>query len=60
MGLLFRGHAQQQRGSPRSATLRALSGGDGPSARRSMEADIGNALDWVIGLAEGDMDARAV
>jgi DNA-binding GntR family transcriptional regulator len=52
VNLLFRGYTAQERGSLRAATLRALSRGDGPAARRSMEADIGNALDWVIGLAE--------
>jgi DNA-binding GntR family transcriptional regulator len=57
VNLLFRGYTQQERGSLRSATLRALARGDGASARRSMEADIGNALDWVIGLVEGEAEA---
>lgn len=60
MDLLFRGYTQQERGSLRSATLRALARRDGPSARRSMEVDIGNALDRVIGLVEGEPGERAV
>jgi DNA-binding GntR family transcriptional regulator len=52
VNLLFGGYTQQDRGSLRAATLRALKRGDGAAARRSMEADIGNALDWVIGLVE--------
>jgi DNA-binding GntR family transcriptional regulator len=52
VNLLFDGYTQQDRGSLRAATLRAIGRGDGVAARRSMEADIGNALDWVIGLVE--------
>lgn len=48
--LLFQGYTQQERGTLRAATLKALERGDSPAARRSMEADIGNAVDWVIGL----------
>lgn len=54
VNLLFRGYTAQERGSLRAATLRALARGDAPSARRSMEADIGNALDWIIGLVEAE------
>lgn len=50
--LLFPGYTQQDRGSLRAATLRAFAAGDPASARRSMEADVGNALDWLIGLRE--------
>lgn len=57
VNLLFRGYAQQERGSLRGAILRALARGDGASARRSMEADIGNALDWIIGLIEAEAGA---
>ncbi len=53
VNLLFLGYTQQERGSLRAATLRALARGDAPSARRSMEADVGNAVDWLIGLVEG-------
>lgn len=52
VNLLFPGYAGQERGSLRGATLRALGRGDAAAARRSMEADVGNALDWLIGLAE--------
>jgi len=52
VNLLFPGYTAQERGSLRGATLRALARGDAASARRSMEADVGNALDWLIGLAE--------
>jgi DNA-binding GntR family transcriptional regulator len=58
VNLLFGGYTQQDRGSLRAATLRALGRGDGAAARRSMEADIGNALDWVIGLV-GSRDGPA-
>lgn len=58
VNLLFPAYARQERGTLRAAILRALARGDGASARRSMEADIGNALDWVIGLVEGEGDAR--
>lgn len=52
VNLLFRGYTAEERGSLRGATLRAMARGDAPSARRSMEADIGNALDWIIGFVE--------
>lgn len=51
VNLLFPGYVMQERGTLRAATLRALARGDAASARRSMEADVGNALDWLIGLA---------
>jgi DNA-binding GntR family transcriptional regulator len=57
--LLFQGYTQQERGTLRVATLRALARGDSSAARRSMEADIGNAVDWVISLVEGRPDGAA-
>ncbi|MGG5809450.1 GntR family transcriptional regulator [Falsiroseomonas sp. CW058] len=59
VNLLFPGYVGQERGSLRAATLRALARGDAASARRSMEADVGNALDWLIGQAEGAAWPRA-
>lgn len=58
--LLFRGYTQQERGSLRAATLRALARADASSARRSMEADVGNAVDWLIGLVEAGGGPGAV
>lgn len=55
VNLLFPGYTRQERGTLRAATLRAIARGDAASARRSMEADVGNALDWLIGLAESDV-----
>ncbi len=60
VNLIFPAYAQQERGSLRGAILRAIARGDGPAARRSMEADIGNAMDWVIGLVEGKPDERVL
>jgi DNA-binding GntR family transcriptional regulator len=51
--LLFPGYAVAERGASRATTLRALVRGEAAAARRSMEADIGNALGWVIGVVEG-------
>ena len=46
--LLFPGYARQERGRLRATTLAAMVRGDAAAARRSMEADVGNALDWLI------------
>jgi len=54
VNLLFPGYAGQERGVLRNAVLRALARGDAAAARRSMEADIGNALDWVIAMVEAE------
>lgn len=51
---LFPGYTGSERGTLRAATIRALERHDAPSARRSMEADVGNALDYLIGLAEAE------
>lgn len=50
--LLFPGYTGQERGTLRTATIRALARHDAAAARRSMEADVGNALDYIIGLVE--------
>lgn len=59
VNLLFPSYVGQERGNLRGATLRALARRDAASARRSMEADVGNALDWLIGLAESEAWPRA-
>ena len=57
---LFPGYTQTERGTLRAATIRALARHDAASARRSMEADVGNALDYLIGLAEAEEAAQRI
>ncbi len=45
---LFPDYAVRDRGRNRTAALRAVARRDGPAARRFMERDIGNALDYLI------------
>ena len=56
---LFPGYTGTERGTLRAATIRALERHDAASARRSMEADVGNALDYLIGLAEAEQRPEA-
>jgi DNA-binding GntR family transcriptional regulator len=50
--LLFPGYTTAERGRLRTALIAALARGDAAAARRSLEADIGNALDYIIALVE--------
>lgn len=51
VNLLFPGYSQTERGNLRGMILTAVERRDAASARRLMEADIGGALDYLIGLA---------
>jgi DNA-binding GntR family transcriptional regulator len=51
VNLLFPGYSQTERGNLRAMILTAIIRRDASSARRLMEADIGGALDYLIGLA---------
>ena len=51
--LLFHGYAQKERGQLRARTIRAIEARGPALARQTMEADIGHAVDYLIGLAEG-------
>jgi DNA-binding GntR family transcriptional regulator len=48
--LLFPGYSKKERGNLRGMLLKAIEQRDAASARRLMEADIGGALDYIIGL----------
>ena len=50
--LLFPGYSRVERGNLRAMLLTAIERRDAASARRLIEADIGGALDYIIGLAE--------
>ena len=52
VNLLFPAYSQIERGKLRGMTLLAIARRDAVNARRLMEADIGGALDYLIGLAE--------
>jgi len=51
VSLLFPGYSRTERGNLRAMILTAVARRDTASARRLMEADIGGALDYLIGLA---------
>ena len=51
VNLLFPGYSQLERGNLRAMILTAIARRDASSAKRLMEADIGGALDYLIGLA---------
>ncbi len=51
VNLLFPGYSQTERGNLRAMILTAVTRRDAASARRLMEADIGGALDYIIGLS---------
>ena len=59
VNLLFPGYSQSERGNLRAMVLTAIARRDASSARRLMEADIGGALDYLIGLATEDKVARS-
>ena len=50
VNLLFPGYSHVERGNLRGMILTAIERRDSASARRLMEADIGGALDYIIGL----------
>lgn len=50
--LLFPDYSKLERGNLRSMILAAIDRRDAASARRLMEADIGGAVDYLIGLSE--------
>jgi DNA-binding GntR family transcriptional regulator len=52
VNLLFPGYSGVERGNLRAMILTAVERRDAVSARRLMEADIGGALDYIIGLSE--------
>ncbi len=55
VNLLFPHYSEFERGNLRGMILTAVERGDAVSARRLMEADIGGALDYIIGLSvEGE------
>ena len=57
VNLLFPGYSRIERGNLRAMILTAVERRDAVSARRLMEADIGRALDYIIGLFE-ESEAR--
>lgn len=59
VNLLFPGYSQIERGNLRGMILTAIECGDAASARRLMEADIGGALDYIIGLSVESEDVNA-
>lgn len=59
VNLLFPGYSQTERGNLRAMILTAIVRRDAASARRLMEADIGGALDYLIGLAAESEAARS-
>ena len=52
VNLLFPGYSQIERGNLRAMILTAIARRDSASAKRLMEADVGGALDYIIGLSE--------
>jgi DNA-binding GntR family transcriptional regulator len=55
---LFPGYSQIERGNLRGKILTAIEHGDAASARQLMEADIGSALDYIIGLSVDSESAK--
>lgn len=51
VNLLFPGYSRTERGTMRATLLTAIINRDATSARRLMEADIGGALNYIIGLS---------
>lgn len=61
VNLLFPDYTTTERGKLRAKVLAALEAGDAPAARAAMQADIGQALDFLIAIAasqEGKAPAR--
>lgn len=50
VNLLFTGYTGEERGQLRAVTLKAIERRDALTARRSMEADVGNAVEYLIDL----------
>ena len=62
VNLLFPDYTTAERGRLRATVLAALEAGDAPAARTAMQADIGQALDFLIAIAarqEGEQPSRA-
>jgi DNA-binding GntR family transcriptional regulator len=62
VNLLFPDYTGRERGRLRAQVLAALEAGDADAARAAMQADIGQALDYLIAIAEcqeaGPVDGR--
>lgn len=54
VNLLFPNYSQSERGTLRAMLLTAIERHDAASARRAIEADIGGALDYLIGITAGN------
>lgn len=59
VNLLFPGYTREERGRLRAATLEAIGRRDATAARRSMEADVGRAADYLIALLEAQTGVPA-